>query len=84
MTLQQAVESVISASTGTPAQWVGEEVVGGGCINTTTAIEFADGRAFFLKQMTRKAPIPADLLIREWPTVLPEPPASLMDGGEVL
>jgi protein gp37 len=24
-------------------------------------------RAFFLKQMTRKAPIPADLLIREWP-----------------
>lgn len=26
------------------------------------------GRAFFLKQMTRKAPIPADLLIRQWPT----------------
>lgn len=25
------------------------------------------GRAFFMKQMTRKAPIPADLLVREWP-----------------
>lgn len=25
------------------------------------------GRAFFLKQMTRKEPIPADLLVREWP-----------------
>jgi protein gp37 len=25
------------------------------------------GRAFFLKQMTNKAPIPADLLLRQWP-----------------
>lgn len=25
------------------------------------------GRAFFMKQMTRKAPIPADLLVRQWP-----------------
>ncbi|ASW06258.1 DUF5131 family protein [Rhizobium sp. 11515TR] len=25
------------------------------------------GRAFFMKQMTRKAPIPDDLLIRQWP-----------------
>lgn len=25
------------------------------------------GRYFFMKQMTRKAPIPADLLIRQWP-----------------
>jgi len=25
------------------------------------------GRAFFMKQMTNKAPIPTDLLIREWP-----------------
>lgn len=25
------------------------------------------GRAFFMKQMTRKAPIPVDLLVREWP-----------------
>ena len=24
-------------------------------------------RAFFMKQMTRKAPIPADLLVRQWP-----------------
>lgn len=27
----------------------------------------ASGIAFFMKQMTRKAPIPADLLIRQWP-----------------
>lgn len=27
------------------------------------------GRAFFMKQMTRKAPIPEDLLVRQWPTV---------------
>lgn len=27
------------------------------------------GRAFFMKQMTRKAPIPADLLIRQYPEV---------------
>lgn len=25
------------------------------------------GRAFFMKQMTRKAPIPGDLMVREWP-----------------
>jgi protein gp37 len=25
------------------------------------------GRAFFMKQMTRKAPIPTDLLVRQWP-----------------
>lgn len=25
------------------------------------------GRAFFMKQMTRKDPIPADLLVRQWP-----------------
>lgn len=25
------------------------------------------GRAFFMKQMTRKEPIPADLLVRQWP-----------------
>lgn len=25
------------------------------------------GRAFFMKQMPRKAPIPADLLVRQWP-----------------
>ena len=25
------------------------------------------GRSFFMKQMTRKAPIPADLLVRQWP-----------------
>ncbi|TCA48559.1 DUF5131 family protein [Rhizobium pisi] len=25
------------------------------------------GRAFFMKQMTRKAPIPDDLLVRQWP-----------------
>jgi hypothetical protein len=32
-------------------------------------------RAFFMKQMTNKAPIPADLLIRQWPAgraALPE------------
>lgn len=29
------------------------------------------GRAFFMKQMTRKAPIPADLLVRQWPTPRP-------------
>lgn len=28
----------------------------------------AAGVAFFMKQMTRKAPIPADLLVREWPS----------------
>lgn len=27
------------------------------------------GRSFFMKQMTRKAPIPDDLLIRQWPTM---------------
>lgn len=27
------------------------------------------GRSFFMKQMTRKAPIPADLLVRQWPQV---------------
>jgi protein gp37 len=27
------------------------------------------GRAFFMKQMTRKEPIPADLLVRQWPEV---------------
>jgi protein gp37 len=27
----------------------------------------ARGRSFFMKQMTRKAPIPDDLLIRQWP-----------------
>ena len=29
------------------------------------------GRAFFMKQMTRKAPIPDDLFVRQWPTVRP-------------
>lgn len=27
----------------------------------------AAGVAFFIKQMARKAPIPADLMVREWP-----------------
>jgi protein gp37 len=27
------------------------------------------GRAFFMKQMTRKAPIPNDLLVRQWPVL---------------
>ena len=27
------------------------------------------GVAFFMKQMTRKAPIPADLMVREFPSV---------------
>lgn len=40
------------------------------------------GIAFFMKQMTGKKPIPADLLVRQWPT--PAAPASLMDGGPVL
>jgi hypothetical protein len=30
----------------------------------------AAGVAFFMKQMTRKEPIPTDLLIREWPNAL--------------
>lgn len=30
------------------------------------------GRAFFMKQMTRKAPIPADLLVREFPDTGPK------------
>ena len=25
------------------------------------------GRAFFMKQMSKKGPIPADLLVRQWP-----------------
>ena len=29
-------------------------------------------RAFFLKQMTRKAPIPDDLLVRQWPRIAAE------------
>ncbi len=28
------------------------------------------GVAFFMKQMTRKAPIPADLMVREFPSVI--------------
>lgn len=31
------------------------------------------GRAFFMKQMTRKAPIPADLLVRQFPSPRSEP-----------
>lgn len=29
------------------------------------------GRAFFMKQMTNKAPIPPDLLVRQWPAASP-------------